>query len=250
MYPLLHRKRWRKLSSARLLGAVLLLAAWSASCGPPASKLGETRVANFEFRGGDLCRDGVVHRFPGDIREAAVKLAQQVKVPICFEPAEVGIAVPTVPIHIDVHNTNVGAILAAMVRQDPRYVYRERLGVIEVLPVGAAEDAKNCLNMTIPVLRVKYPWPLAIGSVRCQIANVSRSHFNLVFDPVRSGCSGRMPVRAKDKPIRATFLFQPVRDILDQIVAESGEAAWLAGFSKPSKACDSLIIGAYRLTPE
>ena len=231
--------------------ALLLIPFGGPGCRSPSEKLGEVRVQKFEFRGSDLARGGIKHQDTGGISEAAVKLARQARVPICLEPAEAGDG-DVAPIELAAENAPVATLLQDMVKQDPRYTFRERLGVIEVLPVGAAKDSSDCLNMTIPILHVNYPSTAAIASLRCQIQTVSKSRFDIVFDPLRAGCAVVLPgARPPDgRPIRATFLFEPVRDILDRIVADSGEAAWVAHFSRKSRGCDSLVIGTYSLPSE
>ena len=237
-----------KLRATSLL-VVGLVVVCTHTCKRQEPKLLETRVTSFEFRGTDFNRGGAPNRFPGGIGEAAVKLARASRVPICFESISEGTDGTPYPVDIVNKDSTVAIILNQMIRKDPRYEFRERLGVVELRPVGGAEDTQSCLNMTIPIFRISYPWTIAFASLRCQIKNVAESKFSLVVDPMREGCSGRFTAYrpTSEKAIHATFVVEPVRDILDRIVAEAGDAAWTAHYSKPTRTCDSLIISAYQV---
>ena len=85
-----------------------------------------------------------------------------------------------IPVEIDARNRTVKDILDEIVSQDSRYEYRERLGNIEVLPKGADLDPADCLNMVIPVFRLKVRWNDLIEQLRCEVDIVSK-------DP-KAGC--------------------------------------------------------------
>lgn len=102
-------------------------------------------------------------------------LAQHTNIRICYElrPLRKGEKEPRLDFRVA--DKTVGEILQVVVRKDRHYEYRERLGVIEVFPVGADKDPGDCLNMVVPALHVHYPWRWAWGAVR---------------DPSASGTSG------------------------------------------------------------
>ncbi len=224
---------------------VVSLALVLTGCTRVPDRLLNVHVAHFEFHG---TRGSVGHirsDSPAGLVAAALNLAAHANVRICIEglPAQAGMKV--VPIEIDAANQTVGEILSRMVRQDPRYEYREKLGVIEVLPVDADQDPTDCLNMRIPILRVGYPWKYAFVAVRCQVSILSRNPFDIVADPFRaSRCSGASGlVHPPSNTLRVTFLGKRVRDILDELSSGAGNVAWVAHYRAVPPTCDNLELG-------
>jgi hypothetical protein len=228
-----------------------LICMWliSASYATSAESLVDMEVTTFEFHG----RNQVRHHIGGadsigELPEAATCLAWHTEIGICIEEVPRGPTTQPVPIEISLQDTTVGAILREMVRQDPRYKFRERFGLVEVLPVGAEEDPMDCLNLRIPLLRVHYPWRIAWGQVRCAIQITSRNPADVVPDPREAGrCWGSsILVHPPETVLKTTFENQTVRDILDQLSSLAGNVAWSAYFDGNWPTCDNLRLSEYQ----
>ena len=117
-------------TSACVLLFVLIGTACAGSADP--SSWLEKRVCQFVFHG--KTSHGERHHaptfFPGDAMEAVRQLAFHADVPICTEELRPSGGEAIVPVEVNVKNASVGEILREVVAQDPRYAYRERLGVI------------------------------------------------------------------------------------------------------------------------
>ncbi len=230
----------------------LLFATHGASGG---ESLLEKRVPRFIFHGKNH-KGAIAHvkaDGPAGIEEAFRSLASHAEVPICIEARAVELVEPpepVVPIEIDAKNKTVGEILEQMISQDRRYIYRERLGVIEVLPPQAEVDPGDCLNMVIPVFQTEEDWNVVFfQSLRCQIDRVSRQK-ELLPNPIRAGgCPGGTYVRIASAPrgtIKATFENERVRDILSKLSAMVGNMAWGAGFKGGRPACEDMSLDSYQ----
>jgi hypothetical protein len=174
--------------------ALILLALASASyCGAETrDDYLQLRVCRFIFHGKKR-RDVRHHQpveMPGDFREALSELTYHAEVPISLESLPYRPTDKIIPVEIDVKNHTVKEILDEMVAQDPRYSYRERLGVIEVFPKGADNDPADCLNMVIPIFRVRDRWNQVIEQLRCEVDIVRRNPNAFVPFP---GCGGSYP---------------------------------------------------------
>jgi len=188
-------------------------------------------------------------RGPAGLTAALGNLANHAEVRICVEAVPGPSVELSSPVEIDAKDTTVERILDEMVRQDPSYTYRERLGVIEVLPVGADANPNDCLNMVIPLFRVHYPWRYAWNSVKCEVDLARQGLNRLVPDPVLGpGCTatGLVLRFASQRLLEATFERQTLRDILDQLVAMAGNMAWVAYYKKPPPTCENLELGPYQ----
>ncbi len=229
---------------AARIAAIVPMVAWLTICARAPSRLLDIRVARFQFHG----TSGAVGHLqgnPGGFPIAPLELGAHANVRICIEELPAGPGVKVVPVDIDAANQTVGEILSAMVRQDPRYEYREKLGVIEVLPVGADQDPADCLNMRVPILHVGYPWKSAFTAVRCQIEILSRDPHDIVFDPLRAGrCSegGLGLTFPPPRTLRKTFLRKRVRDILDELCSSAGNVAWFAEYKAAPRTCGNLQL--------
>jgi hypothetical protein len=189
----------------------------------------------------------MVAQGPGFFREAVQNLALHTELPIALEALPEAGAGKAVPIEIHAENTTVGKILAEMVRQDPRYTYRERLGIIEVLPASAGNDSGDCLNMVIPAFRAETGWNYVLQSLQCQVGRVA-SKKPLIPDPIRAGVcpGGSFGVLPHPPPgvIQVSFENEPLRDILDRLAVKAGNIAWEASFQGAAPVCDRLAITA------
>ena len=223
---------------------VLILAANVAAGG---EGLVDRSVGEFLFRGrshkgemGHLAVDG-----PVGIGGALLNLATHTEVPIAIEALPEAGREAVIPIEIDAKNTTVGKILTEIVRQDPRYSFRERLGIIEVLPVHAGTDPGNCLNMVLPEFRTDEAWTYVVQSLRCQIDRVSTKK-EILPDPIRAGVCGGGSFGLMPHPppgvIRMSFQNEPLRDVLDKLAVRAGNIAWEASYRGPAPACDSLTL--------
>ncbi len=134
-----------------------MLVAVSVAVASPQEQILAARVACFEFHGKEPARGHVAAQVPGGVLDAALALAFHTSIRICVEEFPRDEDTLKVPIEIKVKNKTVEEILKQMIAQDPRYQYRQRLGVIEVFPVRAEKDSADCLNMVIPSFRVKQP---------------------------------------------------------------------------------------------
>ncbi len=202
-------------------------------------KLLEVRIRHFEYHGKAAVRGNLGGSGVGDLPEAALNLAVHAHIRICIE----GLANrPGSPVEVKAKDATIDEILRQMVRQDPRYEYRERLGVVEVFPVEALDDASDCLNMVIPKFHVHYPWSMAWGQVRCQIQIVSRNPADVVPDPLLAGrCWGASHLPATpDKVLEATFERRTVRDILDELTSMAGNVGWYLPFKLSAPSCQDL----------
>jgi hypothetical protein len=179
---------------------------------------------------------------------AVQALASHADVRICFEAIPGHDERKPPSIEVDVRDRKVSDILGAIVDQDPRYEFRERLGVIEVLPVGAAADARDCLNTVIPELLVDEPWKYAFPAVQCQLDIVTHHPCRIVPDPIRANlCSGSSHL-SHPPPGRLTghFEHETVRDILDQLSTMAGNVAWYVTFTGSSPTCENIEFGEYQ----
>ncbi len=226
------------------IAAIVPMVAWLTTCARAPSRLLDIRVARFQLHG----TSGAVGHLQGDpagLPIAASNLGHHANVRICIEELPAGRGLKVVPVDIDAANQTVGEILSAMVRQDPRYEYREKLGVIEVLPVGADENPADCLNMRVPILHVGYPWKSAFTAVRCQIEILSRDPHDIVFDPLRAGRCSEGGLQLRFPPpttLRQTFLGRRVRDILDELCSRAGNVAWFAAYKAAPPTCGNLQL--------
>ena len=231
-------------------GAWLTFALALGSNSATADSLLDKPVREFIFHGkthkgamGHLLADG-----PGQIVEAFRNLADHAEVPIAIEALPLEAAEPAIPIEIDVQGTTVGAILMQMLAQDSRYTYRERSGIIEVLPASSLTDPANCLNMIIPMFIADADWNGVFQSLRCQIDRVSQNK-ELLPNPIRAyGCPGGSFSVLTNPPlgvIKMNFEHERVRDILDRLCTRAGNVAWHASFEGAGTACGSLSIHSY-----
>ncbi len=209
-------------------------------------------VREFLFHGNATTggRAHVTVHGPGSIHEALHDLASHAEVPICIESVPLREGEPIVPIEVKVkRTTTVEEILRQIVHQDLRYEYRQRLGVIEVLPVGADNDPTDCLNMVIPEFHVNQPWKYVEISLRCEIEILSRNPHDIVPDPIRAErCGGSFPVLPHPPPkvIDAIFKARTLRDVLDELCARVGNMAWDAYFKNPIPRCESTSVIFYQ----
>ena len=221
------------------LASVVLAASTCAYSAGEASWL-QKGVSRFIFHGGNPAAN--THNpdiGPMGIGQAADDLAQHAEVPICVEslPAISLETVETIaPIEIDARDTTVKDILDEMIRQDPRYEYRERLGVIEVLPQGADRDPTDCLNLVIPSFKGRYTWNTLIRELRIQVADVAHSAKD---GAVRGGSGLAHPPPGL---IEANFQNQTLRDILTMLCARVGNMAWRAHFEGPRATCEDIAF--------
>lgn len=229
-----------------IVGLLLLVTAGSAGqpC-PSSTRLLDIRVERFEFHGKSLTRAHVVRNDLGDMAEAARSLASHARVRICTEQVPLPLR-ENVAVDITARNQTVGQILQALSRQDGRYEFRERLGVIEVLPRGAENDPSSCLNMKVPVLSVHYPWRNAWGAVRCAIELLSKRPEDYTEDPLAHCLSFSALHHPPEKVLNKRFVNTSVREILDCLAADAGNAAWSAEFKDTGRTCDSLMLGEYQ----
>jgi len=172
-------------------------------------------------------------------------LAEHTNIRICYElrPLRKGEKEPRLDFRFA--DKTVGEILQILVRKDRHYEYRERLGVVEVFPVGADKDPGDCLNMVVPALHVHYPWRWAWGAVRCEILLLPE-HPGRVFPEPLSVCSGASHLTyPPEKVLEATFEKRTVREILDELSVMAGNVAWYANYDGPSRSCKNLVLGEY-----
>lgn len=230
--------------------ALLLLAT---TCAGAAESWLEKRVRHFIFRGkshqgslGHLATDG-----PAGIESAFSHLAQHTGVPLCIESLDDWNrrSGPIIPIEINARDKTVREILEEMISQDRRYIYRERLGVVEVLPATAEGDPAHCLNMRIPVFQTEEEWNLTFRSLKCQIDRVYRKK-ELLANPMRMyGCPAGIRGGVLPHPpdvVKATFTNETVRDILSKLASMVNNVAWHAWFKAGRVECENISISAYR----
>ena len=175
-----------------------------------------------------------------------LSLAEHTNIRICYElrPPRKGEKEPRPDFRVA--DKTVGEILQVVVRKDHHYEYRERLGVIEVLPVGADKDPGDCLNMVVPALHVHYPWRWAWGAVGCEVLLLSENPGRVIPEPL-SECTGASHMTyPPEKMLEATFEKQTVREILDQLSVMAGNVAWYANYKGPSRSCKDLVLGEYQ----
>lgn len=235
--------------STRAVGLTIFSVALSAAgfSGGVESLL-DIRVPAFEFHGKSKVRGHLAGNSVGELPEAAMKLGDHADLRICIEEVAPRLPHSSVPIEVSVKDKTVGEILQLMVTQDARYEFQEKLGVIEVFPVGATEDPENCLNMAIPLLRINYPWSVAWGQVRCQIQIISRDPNDIVPDPLAAGrCWGRSHLPGlPEKLVQATIERRTVRQILNELVVMGGNVAWFAHFEDGPPNCGNLGLATYQ----
>jgi hypothetical protein len=233
-------------TTARIFVPLTLIVFTTATClysAPEGSWL-RRHVCRFVFHGANS--EGSTHNpslGPLGIANAARDLALHAEVPICIEELP-AISVETdetsVPIEIDASDTTVKDILDGMIRQDPRYIYRERLGVIEILPDGADRDPADCLNIVIPLFEKRSTWDGLISDLRTQVA--------IVADSAKDGAVRGGSVLAHPPPglIEASFKNRTLRDILSMLCAKVGNMGWSAHFEGPSPTCEDISFGVYQ----
>jgi hypothetical protein len=222
----------------RICSALMVFAATTWAYPADQTSWLEKRVCQFVFHGGNP--EAGTHN-PGvgplGIAQAAGALAHQAEVPICIESLP-ALSLETTdmitPIEINARDATVRDILEEMVRQDPRYEFRERLGVVEVLPVGADRDPTNCLNLVIPSFKGRYTWNTLIGELRIEVANLAKSAKD---GWVRGGSA--LP-RPPPGLIEANFENRTLRDILSMLCAKVGNMAWGAHFEGPRPTCENI----------
>ncbi len=229
------RRPWAQL-------ALIVLVAVSTSHSAGAESFVQRRVRRFIFHGKNSSKASAhfADAGPRGITLATRDLASRAEVPICFEELPSSPGEPVVPVEIDAKDSTVKDILDDMISQDPRYVYRERLGVIEVFPRGADHDPTDCLNVVIRSFKERNEWNSLIIDLRVQVAIVSRS----IKEGVVRGASG-LP-HAPPGLIEASFENETLRDILDKLCAKVGNMAWTAGFDVPRATCQDMSFGAYQ----
>ena len=172
-------------------------------------------------------------------------LGEHANVRICFEGRP--LATQEQPrLDLRVSDKTVGEILQLLIRKYPGFGYRERLGVIDVFPIGKDKDPSDCLNMIVPALHVHYPWKWAWGEVRCEIMLLSEHPGTIIPEPFTT-CSGASHLsHPPEKMLEANFENQTIRDILDQLASMAGNVAWYANYDGPSTNCKNLVLGEYQ----
>lgn len=233
------------------LAPVAAVAATLTACAPAPPRLLEVHVARFEFHGAGGSVGHIRADSPAGLATAALGLAEHANVRICIEALPTQADPKPVPIEIVSANETVGGILSRMVSEDPRYEYRERLGVIEILPVGADKNPADCLNMRIPILRVGYTWDDAFVAVKCEMNILSRNAHDIVLDPLRAGRCFPGGLRLSHPPprtLRRIFVGKRVRDILDQLCSSAGNVAWYANYKGRARTFANLELGEYQPT--
>ena len=220
------------------------------NCASGAENLLEKRIHRFIFHGKNQ-KGAIAHpdaQGAGFIEEAFRHLANHAEVPIAIEnlPSDAGAGIP---IEIDAKNRTVGEILEEMVSQDRRYIYRERQGLIEVLPVNAEVDPADCLNMVIPTFVADADWNTTFQSLRCQIDRVSRKAEDILPDPhmTRVCPGGSYPVLNPPPAgiIKAHFNIDRVRDILNKLSTMVPNMAWYASFESGTPRCENMSVNSY-----
>ena len=210
-----------------------------------AHSLMDRRVAEFETHS-KASRD--VHEgLCCSVEGTLLALAEHTNIRICYEsrPLRKGEKEPRLDFRVA--DKTVGEILQIVVRKDRHYEYRERLGVIEVFPVGADKDPGDCLNMVVPVLHVHYPWRWAWGAVRCEILALSEHPDRIFADPLADGYFGASHLtHPPEKMLEVTFEKRTVREILDELSSMAGNVAWYANYDGPSPSCKNLVLGEYQ----
>jgi hypothetical protein len=214
-----------------------------------ASQLLNIPVVRFEFHGRSNDRGHIWAQVPGGMSDAGLALAFHTNIRICVEELPSGS--PRVPIEISMRDATVQDILNEMMRQDPRYEYAERSGVIEILPVNARSDASNCLNTVVPSFRVDGPWNAAWRQVGCQLLNMRRPRQGSekgseLPRPCSDGGShlGHPP----SKVLTASFNGMTLRDILIALCSMAGDVGWYANYQSASPGCGSLRLSDYQPT--
>jgi len=230
-------------SWANRVGMIVLAAGRD---GPSAGEgdLLRRRVCEFAFHGRDFHK-GIEHQpsaGPAGMFLAVRHLARHAEAPICFEELPPSPNEAVVPIEVNAEDVTVRDVLDQMVLQDPRYEYRERLGLIEVLPRGADRDPSDCLNLVIPSFKERSEWSEVIWDLRVRVAAVSG--YTKLTGGVIIGASG-LP-HPPPGLIEANFENQTVRDILTLLCAKVGNMAWTADFNGPSVACQNMTFHAYQ----
>ena len=209
----------------------------------------DRRVAQFETHS-DARRNVHPLSESGDVQGTLVALAEHANVRICFELLPPRKGEKQRRFDLRVADKTVGEILQILVRKDRRYEYRESLGVIEVFPVGADKDPRDCLNTVVPALHVHYPWKRAWGEVRCEILVLSEHPGRVVPDPFAEGYSGASHLpHPPEQMLEATFEKRTVREILDELSSMAGNVAWYASYDGPSPSCKNLALGEYQPLP-
>jgi hypothetical protein len=201
-------------------------------------------VAEFETH--SKASRNVHEGFCCSLEDTLLALAYHTNIRICYElrPLRKGEKEPRLDFRVA--DKTVGEILQIVVRKDRHYEYRERLGVIEVFPVGADKDPGDCLNMVVPALHVHYPWRFAWGAVGCEILLLPE-HPGRVFPEPLSVCSGASHLtHPPEKMLEATFEKRTVREILDELSSMAGNVAWYANYDGPSPSCKNLVLGEYQ----
>jgi hypothetical protein len=228
------------------LGLTLAVSHGSAVEGQP--PLLETRVPLFEFHGRRQTRGNIGTKLPGDLPEAALALAAHTGIRIGIEALPPQRSSASVLAEVSAKDQTVQQVLTQMVRQDPRYQYRERLGVIEVLPILADKDPDDCLNMVIPAFHLHYPWRIAWGQIRWEIDIISRDPNDVVPDPLmeRGDSGGSHMSNPPATILNLTFDRRTVRDILDVMSSTAGNAAWSASFRLAPATCTNLELAEYQ----
>ncbi len=225
----------------------LLIAATSPVSGR--SQLLDTHVVRFEFHGKREDRGHVWAQVPGGMLDAALALAFHANVRICVEELPSGY--PRVPIEISIRDATVGEIVNRMIRQDPRYEYAERSGVVEVLPVNARSNAANCLNAVVPSFRVDGPWSAAWGQVGCQLLIIrgqQRGNGKEPESPQPCSGGGSHLSQPPSKVFAASFKGMTLRDILIELCSMAGDVGWYSSYQSGSPDCDGLRLGEYQPT--
>ncbi len=205
----------------------------------------DRRVAHFETHT-NARRMAHMLSQAGDLRGALIALAMHADIRICFEqrPPRKGEKQPSFDVRVA--DKTVGEILQILLEKDRHYEYRERLGVIEVFPVGADKDPTDCLNMVVPALHVHSPWKWAWGAVRCEVLLLSEKPGRIIPEPFTE-CSGATHMsHPPERMLERTFENWTVREILDELSSMAGNAAWYATYDGPSPSCKNLVLGEYQ----
>lgn len=213
------------------------------------SELLDTHVVQFEFHGSSNDRGHVWAQVPGGMLGAALALAFHAKVRICVEDLPSGNT--RVPIGISIRDATVGEIIKRMIRQDPRYEYAERSGVIEILPVNARSNAANCLNAVVPPFRVNGPWSVAWGQVGCQLLNMrgqQQGSDKGAESPRPCSGGGSHLGHPPSKVLEASFKGMTLRDILIALCSMAGDVGWYASYQSVAPDCGGLRLGEYQPT--
>lgn len=184
-----------------------------------ASSLGARQVGNYRITNDASTR---VESFKADnvsLLDALLQFGRQQRLPMGIEYLD--IRATDQPISVDVGPATVGKVLDTILRHEPGYSWSIQNGILHITNVGALRGRMNLLDRVLSEFSVP-------KDTLTDADYLLKMTLYVELHPKVQGFGGDIPgeiSRTQVGPFKLTHV--TVREALDEIVREAGDAAWV-----------------------